>query len=144
MRVITMCTKITSDWRWDCCNNTHQLSVHYKPIRLAIGRCNNAGSSGSTATCELALPAGQGGHQSHLAAALAAQQQHCNQQKQLHAALQTDLTAIGKPNRPHVSLVPADGISHLTLHADINLMHCTSRHDQHCCHSLPCCALHSM
>ena len=69
---------------------------------LAIGCCNNAGSSGSTAMSDLALPADQGGHQPHLAAALAAQQQHCNQQKQLHAALQTDLTAIGKHCMLHI------------------------------------------
>jgi len=44
----------------------------------------------------LALPAEQGGHQSHLAAALTTSVQHLNQQKQLHAALQADLGSIGK------------------------------------------------
>ena len=44
----------------------------------------------------LALPAEQGGHQSHLAAALTTSIQHLNQQKQLHAALQADLGSIGK------------------------------------------------
>ncbi|DBA75138.1 TPA: hypothetical protein ACH3X1_010457 [Trebouxia sp. C0004] len=42
----------------------------------------------------LALPAEQGGHQSHLAAALTTSVQHLNQQKQLHAALQADLGSI--------------------------------------------------
>ena len=44
----------------------------------------------------LALPAEQGGHQSHLAAALTTSVQHLNQQKQLLAALQADLGSIGK------------------------------------------------
>ena len=44
----------------------------------------------------LALPAAQGGHQTHVAAALVSSQQHLEQQKQLNAALQVDLSSIGK------------------------------------------------
>ena len=44
----------------------------------------------------LALPASLGGHQSHIAAALTSSQQHLEQQMQLNAVLQVDISSIGK------------------------------------------------
>lgn len=54
------------------------------------------GSNENSEVTPLALPANLGGHQSHIAAALASSQQHLEQQKQLHAALQVDISSIGK------------------------------------------------
>lgn len=56
----------------------------------------NAGSNENSEVTPLALPASLGGHQSHIAAALASSQQHLEQQMQLHAALQVDISSIGK------------------------------------------------
>ncbi|KAL0045599.1 hypothetical protein WJX82_010928 [Trebouxia sp. C0006] len=55
----------------------------------------------------LALPAEQGGHQSHLAAALTTSVQHLNQQKQVHAALQADLGSIAAYRQALVHQVAA-------------------------------------
>lgn len=55
----------------------------------------------------LALPAEQGGHQSHLAAALTTSIQHLNQQKQLHTALQADLDSIAAYRQALVHQVTA-------------------------------------
>ena len=52
----------------------------------------------------LALPTHLGGHQGHMAAALASSKQHLEQQKQLNAALQVDISAIGKR---HSYLLPS-------------------------------------
>ena len=56
----------------------------------------HAGSNDKSEVTPLALPASLGGHQSHIAAALASSQQHLEQQKQLNAALQVDISSIGK------------------------------------------------
>ena len=56
----------------------------------------NPGGNDTSAMTPLALPASLGGHQSHVAAALTSSKQHLEQQKQLNAALQVDLTSIGK------------------------------------------------
>ena len=56
----------------------------------------NIGDGEGNSMTTLALPADQGGHQSHVAAALSTNLQHLNQQKQLQAALQADLCSICK------------------------------------------------
>lgn len=53
-----------------------------------------AGAAEGSSMTPLALPADQGGHQSHLAAALSANLQSLDQQKQLHADLQADMCSI--------------------------------------------------
>ena len=55
----------------------------------------DAGATEGSSMTLLALPADQGGHQSHLAAALSANLQSLDQQKQLHADLQAYLCSIG-------------------------------------------------
>lgn len=75
----------------------HSCTWCGKPNRtVAESGCWTVGHGEAGSMTLLALPAEQGGHQSHLAAALTTSVQHLNQQKQLHAALQADLGSIGK------------------------------------------------
>ncbi|KAL3143340.1 hypothetical protein ABBQ38_002175 [Trebouxia sp. C0009 RCD-2024] len=70
----------------------------YGPGVASLAGGNNPGK-----VTPLALPTNLGGHQGHIAAALASSKQHLQQQKQLNAALQVDISAIGKR---HAHLLP--------------------------------------
>ena len=71
----------------------NQRTVLLLNILMSSG---NAGSNKNSEVTPLALPASLGGHQSHIAAALTSSQQHLEQQKHLHTALQVDISSIGK------------------------------------------------
>lgn len=79
---------------WDLLLTRKRATTNEKCWVLMSKR--RAGSNGNSEVTPLALPASLGGHQSHIAAALASSQQHLEQQKQLHAALQVDISSIGK------------------------------------------------
>ena len=60
----------------------------------------HAGDNDPSELTPLALPTNLGGHQGHIAAALASSKQHLEQQKKLNAALQVDISTIGTPDCP--------------------------------------------
>lgn len=66
------------------------------PVQLFV----DAGRNECSEVTPLALPASLGGHQSHIAAVLTSSNQHLEQQKQLNAALQVDISSIGKQQSP--------------------------------------------
>ncbi|KAL3133801.1 hypothetical protein ABBQ32_008277 [Trebouxia sp. C0010 RCD-2024] len=67
------------------------------------GVASLAGGNDPGRVTPLALPTHLGGHQGHIAAALASSKQHLEQQKQLNAALRVDISTIGKG---HALLLP--------------------------------------
>lgn len=62
----------------------------------------HAGGDDPKEMTPLALPTNLGGHHGHIAAALTSSKQHLEQQKQLNAALQVDISSLGKR---HASLL---------------------------------------